>query len=151
MKKHGFLYLRITVNPRGFHLISTMKFDESKDETQKHDDAKSTHYTTSFQCRQRSFETPSAELNQIEKMNKRIMMMTMSIPPPSFASFIDLLDNSHRTNNVIKLPITSFLLRKVEYQKEINSRQNPSCDRFNLSAHLFRVFPTSSDQKPQNQ
>ena len=32
-ERHGFLYLRMTVNPRGFHLISSMKFDESKDET----------------------------------------------------------------------------------------------------------------------
>lgn len=43
MKKRGFLYLRMTVNPRGFHLISPMEFDKSKDETQKHDNAKSAH------------------------------------------------------------------------------------------------------------
>lgn len=48
MKKRGFLYLRITVNPRGFHLILPMKFDESKDETQKHDDPKNAHYITSL-------------------------------------------------------------------------------------------------------
>lgn len=51
MKEHGFLYLRMTVNPMGFHLISTMEFDESKDETQNHDDTKSAHYITSFLLR----------------------------------------------------------------------------------------------------
>ena len=102
-ERHGFLYLRITVNPRDFCLISPMKFNESENKTQKHDNTKGAHYIISFQCKQRSFETPRAEPSQIEKINKRIMMMTTNIPPPSFASFIDLLDNSHKTSNIIKL------------------------------------------------
>ena len=102
-ERHSFLYLRITVNPRDFCLISPMKFNESENKTQKHDNTKGAHYIISFQCKQRSFETPRAEPSQIEKINKRIMMMTTNIPPPSFASFIDLLDNSHKTSNIIKL------------------------------------------------
>ena len=89
-----------------------MEFDEGEDETQNNHDAKSAHCTTSFQHKQRSFETPSAWLSQIEKMNKRIIMMTTNIPPSSFTSFIDLLDNSHRTNNVIKLPPPPFYFEK---------------------------------------
>lgn len=107
-ERHGFLYLRTTVNPRDFCLISPMKFNESENKTQKHDNTKGAHYIISFQCKQRSFETPRAEPSQIEKINKRIMMMTTNIPPPSFASFIDLLDNSHRTSNIIKLASPSF-------------------------------------------
>ena len=107
-ERHGFLYLRITVNPRGFCLISPMKFNESENKTQKHDNTKGAHYIISFQCKQRSFETPRAELSQIEKINKRIMMMTTNIPPSSFASFIDLLDNSHKTSNIIKLASPPF-------------------------------------------
>ena len=38
----------MTVNPMGFQLILPMKFDEGKDEAQKHDSAKSAHYITSF-------------------------------------------------------------------------------------------------------
>ena len=68
-----------------------MKFDESKDKTQKYDDAKSTHF------------------------------------------------------------IISILIWKVEYQKEIDDQQTPSQYKLEFSAHLFRVFPTSSDQQPQNQ
>ena len=89
-----------------------MKFDESKDEAQKHDDTKSTHYITSLRYKQRLSETPRAALSQIEKINKRIIMMTTNIPPSSFASSIDLLDNSHRTNNVIKLPSPLFYFEK---------------------------------------
>lgn len=107
-ERHGFLYLRITVNPRSFCLISPMKFNESENKTQKHDNTKGAHYTISFQCKQRSFEPPRAEPSQIEKINKRIMMTTTNIPPSSFASFIDLLDNSHKTNNVIKLASSPF-------------------------------------------
>lgn len=107
-ERHGFLYLRITVNPRGFCLISPMKFNESENKTQKHDNTKGAHYIISFQCKQRSFETPRTEPSQIEKANKRIVMMTTNIPPSSFSSFIDLLDNSHRTNNVIKLASLPF-------------------------------------------
>ena len=108
-ERHGFLYLRITVNPRGFCLILPMKFDESKDETQKHDDAKTAHYITSFQLKMYSTR-PGSNLipSQIEKINKRIMMTTTNIPPSSFASFIDLLDNSHRTSNIIKLASPPF-------------------------------------------
>ena len=108
-ERHGFLYLRITVNPRGSCLISPMKFDESKDETQKHDDAKTAHYITSFQLKMYSTR-PGSNLipSQIEKINKRIMMTTTNIPPSSFASFIDLLDNSHRTSNIIKLASPPF-------------------------------------------
>ena len=107
-ERHGFLYLRITVNPRGFCLISPMKFNESENKTQKHDNTKGAHYIISFQCKQRSFETPRAEPSQIEKINKRIMMTTTNIPPSSFASFIDLLDNSHKTSNIIKLASPPF-------------------------------------------
>ena len=107
-ERHGFLYLRITVNPRDFCLISPMKFNESENKTQKHDNTKGAHYIISFQCKQRSFETPITEPSQIEKANKRIVMMTTNIPPSSFSSFIDLLDNSHRTNNVIKLASLPF-------------------------------------------
>ena len=107
-ERHGFLYLRTTVNPRGFCLISPMKFNESENKTQKHDNTKGAHYIISFQCKQRSFETPRAEPSQIEKINKRIMMTTTNIPPSSFASFIDLLDNSHRTSNIIKLASSPF-------------------------------------------
>ena len=100
----------MTVNPRGFHFILPMKFDESKDETQKYDDAKSAHRITSFQLKIYSTR-PGSNLipSQIEKMNKRIIMMTTNIPPSSFASFIDLLDNSHRTNNIIKLQPPPFI------------------------------------------
>ena len=107
-ERHGFLYLRTTVNPRGFCLISPMKFNESENKTQKHDNTKGAHYIISFQCKQRSFETPRAEPSQIEKTNKRIMMMTTNIPPSSFASFIDLLNNSHKTSNIIKLASPPF-------------------------------------------
>ena len=103
----------MTVNPRGFHFILPMKFDESKDETQKHDDAKSTHYIASFQLKIYSTR-PGSNLtpSQIEKINKRIMMIMTNIPPSSFTSFIDLLDNSHRTNNIIKLPSPPFYFEK---------------------------------------
>ena len=107
-ERHGFLYLRTTVNPRCFCLISPMKFNESENKTQKHDNTKGAHYIISFQCKQRSFETPRTEPSQIEKANKRIMMMTMNIPPPSLASFIDLLNNSHKTSNIIKLASPPF-------------------------------------------
>ena len=107
-ERHDFLYLRITVNPRDFCLISPMKFNESENKTQKHDNTKGAHYIISFQCKQRSFETPRTEPSQIEKANKRIMMMAMNIPPPSFNSFIDLLDNSHKTSNIIKLASPPF-------------------------------------------
>ena len=96
--------------PKGSRLISSMKFDESKDETQKHDDTKSAHYITSFQLKMYSTR-PGSNLipSQIEKINKRIMMMTTNIPPSSFTSFIDLLNNSHRTNNIIKLASPPFI------------------------------------------
>ena len=112
-ERHGFLYLRITVNPRGFHLILPMKFDKSEDETQKHNDAKGAHYITSFQLKICSTRPGSSLIpSQSEKINKRIMMITMNIPPPSFVSFIDLLDNSHRTNNIIKLPSPPFIYQQ---------------------------------------
>lgn len=107
-KKHGFLYLRRTVNPRGFRLISSVEFDKSKNKTQKHDDAKNAHYTTSFQHRQCVSITSSLIPSQIEKTNKRIMMITTNIPPSSFASFKVFLDNSHRTNRIIKLSSSPF-------------------------------------------
>ena len=50
-EQHGFLYLWTTVNPRDFTFISPMQFDESKDKTQKYDDAKSAHRITSFLLR----------------------------------------------------------------------------------------------------
>lgn len=109
LERHGFLYSRITINP-WLCLILPMKFDESKDETQKHDDAKTAHYITSFQLKMYSTR-PGSNLipSQIEKINKRIMMMTTNIPPSSSASFIDLLDNSHKTSNIIKLASPPFI------------------------------------------
>lgn len=98
--------------PNGFHLISPMKFDESKDETQKYDNTKSAHYITSFQRRRFVSIISSLIPSQIEKINKRIMMMTTNIPPSSFTSFIDLLNNSHRTNNIIKLSSPPFYFEK---------------------------------------
>ena len=132
MKKHGFLYLRITVNPRGFHLILPMKLDESKDETQKHDDPKNAHHITSLQRRNFVSITSSLIPSQIEKMNKRIIMMTTNIPPSSFASSIDLLDNSHRTNNVIKLPPPPFYFEKQRIRKKsaANKTQNAIASSF---------------------
>ena len=98
--------------PNGFRLISPMKFDESKDKTQKYDDAKSAHRITSFQLKIYSTR-PGSNLipSQIEKINKRSMMITTNISPLSFVSFIDLLDNSHRTNNIIKLPPPPFIFQ----------------------------------------
>lgn len=98
------------MNPRGFYLILPMKFDESKDETQKHDDSKSAHYITSFQLKIYSTR-PGSNLipSQIEKINKRTMIITTNVSPSSFASFIDLLDNSHKTNNIIKLASPPFI------------------------------------------
>ena len=108
-ERHGFLYLRTTVNPRGFCLISPMKFNESENKTQKHDNTKGAHYIISFQLKTYSTR-PGSNLipSQIEKTNKRIVMMTTNIPPSSFASFIDLLDNSHKTSNIIKLTSPPF-------------------------------------------
>lgn len=87
-----------------------MKFDESKDETQKHDDAKRAHYTISFQLKICSVR-PGSNLipSQIEKINKSTMMITTNVSPSSFTSFIDLLDNSHKTNNIIKLSSPPFI------------------------------------------
>ena len=109
-ERHGFLYLRTTVNPRGFCLISPMKFNESENKTQKHDNTKGAHYFISFQLKIYSTR-PGSNLipSQIEKINKRIMMMTMNIPPSSFTSFIDLLNNSHKTSNIIKLASPPFI------------------------------------------
>ena len=68
-----------------------------------HNNAKSAHYIASFQYKQRSFETPRAELSQIEKINKRIMMMTTIIPPsPFLISFIIGINNNPNTNRIIK-------------------------------------------------
>ena len=109
-ERHGFLYLRTTVNPRDFCLISPMKFNESENKTQKHDNTKGAHYISSFRLKIYSTR-PGSNLtpSQIEKMNRRTIMITTNIPPSSFTSFIDLLNNSHRINNIIKLPSPPFI------------------------------------------
>ena len=129
---------------------SPMKFDKCKNQTKHNQNAKSAHFITSVQLKIYSMR-PGFNLlsSQIEKMNKRIMMMTTNIPPLSFTSFIVPLDNSHRTNNVIKLSSPPFPSKPEK--RKITNRYNPNQNELNFSAHLFRVFPTPSDQKPQNQ
>lgn len=105
-ERRGFLCLRITVNPSGFCLISPMKFNESENKTQKHDNTKGAHYIISFQCKQRSQHYQAC--------------------------------------------ITSFLVRKVEYQKEIKDRQYPKRNRLEFPTHLLRIFPTPPDNQTQN-
>lgn len=109
-----------------------------------HNNAKSAHYITSFQLKIYSTRPGSSLIpSQIEKINKRIMMMTTNIPPsPSLISFIIGINNTPNTNRIIILLSSPPFSSKPEKDKNCNQqtqvKMNSSLPHISLESFQHR-------------